>query len=125
MVQLDAVVTQVLPDPEADISTCGRQKRVFKFISIRVPCFEGFQELEGYGRVRPSRREIIIVISCVNHMPQTHDATLLSPFVIRVRADERNSRCTGGSNFVRNGATSPCTRSSKQESQPSYKSKAG
>ena len=45
--QLNAVVSWVLPDPEADIPTCGRQKRIFKFISIRVPRFEGFEELKS------------------------------------------------------------------------------
>jgi len=49
MVQLDAVVTQVLPDPEADIPADGWKKCIFKFSSIRVPRFEGFEEREGCG----------------------------------------------------------------------------
>src|SRR3984885_8144307 len=47
MVQLDAAVTQVLPDSEADVSTSGRQKRVLKFSSIRVPGLKGFEKLKG------------------------------------------------------------------------------
>src|SRR5580658_7390887 len=115
MVQLDAVVTKVLPHPEADIPADGWKKCILKFISIRVPCFEGFQELEGYGWVRPSRREIFIVISRVNHMPQTHDATLPGPLVIRVRADKRN--CRGRSSFVRNATTRPCAGNTEQQTQ--------
>src|ERR1700693_4204838 len=99
MVQLDAVVTQVLPDPEADISACRWHKRVFKFCSIPVPGLEGFEEREGCRGERSSRREIIIGSCSVKHMPQTHDGRILVPFSVRVKADE--SKCRGGPSVVR------------------------
>src|SRR5208283_688062 len=116
MVQLDGAVAQVLPDAEADIPVGGWKKCIFKFSSIRAPGLEGFEEREGCRGVRPSRREIIIVSCSVNHMPQTHDASMLVPFSVRVRADERN--CGGGPSFVRNGATTSLgVGSGKQQPQ--------
>jgi hypothetical protein len=50
VVQLDVAVTQILPDSEADVSGGGRQKRVLKFGSVRVPGLEGFEELKGTWR---------------------------------------------------------------------------
>src|SRR5271156_1887519 len=98
MVQLDAVVTGVLPDSEADVSTRRRQKRVFKFGSVRVPGLKGFEELEGawwswwyYGdRKRPRSTRS----GCVNHMPQTDDGMPVEIFAlllaVALRAHERN-----------------------------------
>jgi hypothetical protein len=68
--------------------------------------------------VRSAWREIIIGICGVIHMPQTYDGSLLVPFSVRVRADERNCGGGGGSRFERNGATSCIgARGSEQKSQ--------
>src|ERR1700680_1889655 len=124
MVQLDSTVVQVLPDAEADISAGGWKKCIFKFSSIRVPGLEGFEEREGCGGIRPSRRKIIIVSRGVKHMPQSHDGGMLLRVSVRVRADERN--CGGGSSFERNGATtSPGAGSGKQQPQSGQCNKNG
>src|SRR5580704_4629158 len=124
MVQLDDALVQDLPNAEADIPAGGRKKCIFKFSSIRVPGLEGFEEREGCGGIRPSRREIIIVSRGVKHMPQSHDGGRLLRVSVRVRADERN--CAGGSSFERNGATtSPGAGSGKQKPQSGQCDKNG
>src|SRR6202045_1721938 len=106
MVQLDAAVAQVLPDSEADVSTRGRQKRVFKFSSIRVPDLKGFEEREGSWR---ENRGTGFGFGGVIQMPQPHDADRPVRFfaillVVPVRARERN--LGSGSRFVWKGAAS-------------------
>src|SRR5271154_988463 len=122
MVELDAVVTGVLPDSEADVSTRRRQKRVFKFGSIRVPGLKGFEELEGAWRswwyYRDRKRTRSSIGGCVNHMPQAYDGVPVCIVVFlmlgALRADEGNGG-RGGSRFVTNRAsTSLCASGCKQ-----------
>src|ERR1700732_1135259 len=111
MVQLDAVVTDVLPDSIADAAR-GWHNRVLEFNSIRVPHLEGFHVLEGRWCWRDRNRTRSIARCGVNHMPQTHDASMLVRFVaflmvqrfVPLRAQEGN--CGSGCRFECKAATS-------------------
>jgi hypothetical protein len=86
MVKLNDALIHFLPHANADIPTGGRKKCIFKFGSVRMPGLEGFEELEWCGRIRPSRREIVIGSPGVNYMPQTNDPSLLVSFFVGVKA---------------------------------------
>ena len=117
VVQLHLAVAQVLPDPEADVSARGRQKRVLEFSPIRMPGLKGFEELERWWYWR-SWRKIVIRLARVDQMPQAHDGSrpvriLAVLMIVPVRAYEGHWR--SGPRFGRKGATSLGAGSSKQK----------